>query len=100
MSGQVLTTLEARVPEEAWPLLRAAYHAAANEREPGMLASYLVQASADPGLWRIVSVWRDRETLAAMRGAGTPRGVLIFREAGAEPTLLVGDVVERIEGGA
>jgi hypothetical protein len=40
---------------------------------------------------------RAGEVLAAMRQAGTPAGVLMFRAAGTEPTLSVHDVVETIE---
>jgi len=47
----------------------------------------------DVDLWRIVTVWTSREALNAVRASGqTPRGVLFFRAAGAEPTLSVSTV--------
>ena len=38
----------------------------------------------------------SRAALDAMRQTGTPAGVLMFRAAGAEPTLTVFDVVASI----
>ncbi len=38
-------------------------------------------------------MWESPEALAAMRGSGTPRGIQIFRAAGAEPTLSILEVV-------
>jgi hypothetical protein len=59
----------------------------------------LVQDINDRMLWRIETLWESREALAAMRGMGTPRGVLIFRAAGAEPVPAVLDVVEELTPG-
>lgn len=98
MAAQVLTTLEAHVDEAGWSTLRAAFELAADEPEPGLVRSYLIQGAADPTLWRIVTVWRDREALESMRASGSPpKGVLMFRGAGAEPTLLVADIVHAID---
>jgi len=48
----------------------------------------------DSSLWRIVTVWESRDALETMRQSGeTPRGVLMFRAADAEPMLSVFDVV-------
>ena len=91
----VMTTLEARVEVDNWHLIRDEYRIATQTPEPGMVASYLVQMRNDSGVWRIVTLWRDAEALAAMRATGTPRGVMVFRSAGAEPTLLVADVAVR-----
>ena len=93
-----MTTLEGHVDEARWATLRGAFDQAADEPEPGLITSYLIQGAADPTVWRIVTIWRDREALAAMRASGsTPKGVLMFRSAGAEPVLLVADVVQRID---
>ncbi len=88
----VMTTLEARVEVDRWDMLRDEYRIALQAPEPGMVETFLVQDRADGDLWRIVTLWRDAEALAAMRTAGTPRGVLVFRAAGAEPMLRVWDV--------
>jgi hypothetical protein len=90
---RVLTILEAHVPTDRQADLRGAYGSVAREAfPPGLLRSTLLQATNDRTLWRIETLWESRETLDAMRGTGTPRGVQIFHAAGAEPTLTVLDV--------
>jgi heme-degrading monooxygenase HmoA len=64
---------------------------------PGFIRSHLVSSSADPTRWRIETLWTSRDALAAMRQAGTPAGVLMFRAAGAEPSLGIYDVAATIE---
>ena len=93
----VLTVLEATVAPERAADLQAAFRDAATRLPPGLVRSHLVTAAADPTRWRIETFWTSREVLAAMRQAGTPAGVLMFRAAGAEPTLSVYDVAFTIE---
>jgi hypothetical protein len=93
-SAMVMTMLEAQVAPEQWEALRASYHTRARLPESGALVeSFLIQGTDDAGNWRIVTVWRDREALDAMRSSGeTPVGVLVFRDAGAEPRLTIFNV--------
>jgi quinol monooxygenase YgiN len=96
----ILTVLEASVaPERAADLL-AAFRAAEAEIPPGLVRSELICSVADASHWRIETLWADRAALDAMRQAGTPAGVLMFRSAGAEPTLSVFDVQASIPSGA
>jgi antibiotic biosynthesis monooxygenase len=97
--SQIMTVLEARVDDDRQEDLRAAYRAAAGEERPaGFLRSMLLQSPADPTLWRIETLWESREQLVAMRAAGVPpRGILIFRAAGAEPTTGIFAVAEEID---
>jgi quinol monooxygenase YgiN len=94
-SSMVMTMLEARVSPERWEALRASYAERARPSEDApVVESFLVQAADDPETWRIVTVWRDRESLDAMRGSGeAPTGVLIFRDADAEPRLSIFNVL-------
>lgn len=93
----VLTVLDAEIPDDRYADLERAYsEAVADQSPPGLLESKLLRDSRDPSRWRIETLWESREALAAMRGTGTPRGVLMFREAGVEPTLSVFDVVESL----
>jgi heme-degrading monooxygenase HmoA len=87
----VMTVLEARVAPGGWAALRRSYGQRARLSEEGpIVESFLLQSDDDPDVWRIVTVWRDRESLEAMRGSGeTPTGVRIFRDADAEPRLTV-----------
>lgn len=89
----VMTILEAHVPAENWDALEQAYGDGIKEQDPGLVQTFLLHASSDPTIWRIATVWESREALAKMRQMGTPRGVLMFRAAGAEPTLMVFDIV-------
>lgn len=94
---RVLTVLEAQVPDARQDDLRKAYRSAAHDAfPPGLVRSTLSQATDDRTRWRIETLWESREALAAMRGTGTPRGILIFRAAGAEPTLTVLEVLDEL----
>ncbi len=89
----VMTVLEARVAPQKQETLRSAFQSAVQRLEEGIVETYLVVDSKDGTVWRILTVWKDREALNAMRRSGsTPRGVLIFREAGSEPSLSILDV--------
>ena len=57
-------------------------------------ATYLVQAADDAALWRIVTIWRSREDLQAMRASTpVPPAVQVFRSAKAEPAVRLFDVI-------
>ena len=89
----VITILEAHVAADKSEALERAYKEGIMELEPGILQTFLLYGVADASLWRIVTVWRSREALDAMRQSGqTPRGVLMFRAAEAEPTLSISNV--------
>jgi hypothetical protein len=89
----VITVLEARVSKEYWRVLQEAYHNATQNRDAGLEQSFLIHSKKELDFWRILTVWKDQEALDAMRNSGEiPRGVLIFREAKAEPTLSIFDV--------
>jgi hypothetical protein len=89
----VVTVLEAAVADDRAADLQAAYGAGGMKLPPGLLHTDLLRASDGSGRWRIQSFWASRAALEAMRSAGTPAGVLMFRAAGAEPVLSVFDVV-------
>jgi quinol monooxygenase YgiN len=93
----LLTVLEAQVAPGRERDLQAAYAAAAREElPPGLVRSELLRDTRDPTRWRIQTLWRDRPALDAMRAAGTPAGVLMFRAAGAQPTLTVHEIMGTI----
>jgi len=93
----VLTILEATVAPERAADLQAAFRNAGGQVPAGLIRSHLVSAAADATRWRIETLWTSREALAAMRQTGTPAGILMFRAAGAEPSLSIYDVVATIE---
>lgn len=84
----IMSVLEARVPPERWDALRQSYGTRAQSLPPQIVESFLVQDTADSSVWRIVTIWRSRDALEEVRRSGeTPTGVLIFRDAGVQPTL-------------
>jgi len=89
----VMTVLEAHVASEKILSLKSAYESAVQHLDPGIVETFLLSETKDTSLWRIVTVWKDRQALDAMRNSGqTPKGVLIFREAAADPVLSILDV--------
>jgi heme-degrading monooxygenase HmoA len=94
----VLTILEATVAPDRVPELKAAFHRAGDGGlPPGLIRSHLLSSATDPARWRIQTLWASREALAAMRQTGTPAGILMFRAAGAEPSLSIYEVASSIE---
>lgn len=94
----ILTILEAQVDSGQEGALQAAYATAiaSNTPPPGLLRSQLIRDAFDPSRWRIQTWWESRQALEAMRGSGTPAGVLVFRAAGAEPALSVFEVISEL----
>ncbi len=89
----VMTILEAHVASDKWQALEQEFQQATKNLDPGITQTFLLHDSKDQTLWRIATVWHSREALDAMRKSGeTPRGVLMFRAAGAEPVLSIFDV--------
>jgi hypothetical protein len=90
----VMTVLEAHVVTEQWEVLRQIFTEHSSTIPPQMVQSLIVQSAADPTLWQIISIWHNREALQEYRrSVETPNGILMFRSAGAEPTLTIFDVV-------
>jgi len=96
-SGMVMTVLEAQVAQPDWATLEAAYADRTQTLPAGLVQTFLVQSRDESPLWRIISVWESQEALDQMRHSGeTLGGVLIFRAAGAEPTLSVFGVSQHV----
>jgi heme-degrading monooxygenase HmoA len=90
----VITVLEAHVAPEKAAKLEQAYKQGIERLDAGITQTFLTRGSNDSSVWRIVTVWESRNALDEMRRSGeTPRGVLMFRAAYAEPVLSVFDVV-------
>lgn len=93
----LLTILEATVPSGREDALQAAYEDVSTTPLPqGLVRTELIRDARDGTRWRIQTWWASRAALDAMRSAGTPAGVLMFRAAGVEPTLSIFEVVSSI----
>jgi hypothetical protein len=93
----ILTVLEAAIAPDPVADLEAAFRGVGTNLPAGLVRSLLISSTSDPTHWRIETLWTSRDALAAMRQAGTPAGVLMFRAAGAEPALSLYDVISTIE---
>ncbi len=90
----ILTILEASVAPEQWKSLQQAYQAGIEHLPAQMVQTFLVQQTKDPRKWQILSIWRSREALEEYRkSTNTPEGILWFRSAGVEPSLVLYQVV-------
>lgn len=93
----LVTMLEAEVEEERHPVLVAHFSDDSQPLPPPIVESYLVRG-VDNNTWRIITVWRSREEVEDYRASvETPGGVLMFRAAGAEPSLTVWEVAAHLE---
>lgn len=89
----VMTILDAHVAPERSAVLEQTYREATQNLDAGLVQTFLIHSMKEPTVWQILTVWESREALDKMRQSGeTPRGVLMFRAAGAEPTLAVFDI--------
>jgi hypothetical protein len=88
----VLTVLESFLPPGGEAALLAAYQAGTRDLPPGLVRSELLHDIREPGRWRIQTLWASREAVETLRGSGNSAGVMMFRAAGAEPTLTIFEV--------
>jgi hypothetical protein len=94
MTGFVLSITSAAVAPESTGALTEAYRDVTSKLPHSVLNTVLVRGDAED--WRIITLWRSREQLQEYRReVGTPAGVKIFREVGAEPEVVEFDVVHR-----
>ena len=95
----IMTILEARVASEQWEALSQAFEAQSKQRPGQLLQSFLVQSTTDPTVWQVIGLWPSRAALEEMRrSTQTPGGVLMFRAAGAEPTLSLFEIMKQTPG--
>ena len=95
----IMTILQARVASEQWEALQQAFEAQSKQRPGQLLQSFLVQITTDPTAWQVIGLWPSREALEEIRrSTETPGGVLMFRAAGAEPTLSLFEIMKQTPG--
>lgn len=88
----LVTMLEAEVTEEDARELVTSFGAEVGSLPSAIRETFLLHESGGD-LWRLVTVWKSREALDGYRASvEAPGGVLMFRSAGAEPTLTVFEV--------
>jgi heme-degrading monooxygenase HmoA len=94
----MISMIEAHVARENWHLLEQAFQRSSEQPPPGLEQSFLIHNVENDEEWQIITVWSGMASLQQIqqsKEAGiTPRGVLIFREAHAEPTHTIFEVVQ------
>jgi heme-degrading monooxygenase HmoA len=94
MSEHVLSITSATVAADKEEGVVAAFKAATAELPHMVLNTFLVRG--EDSQWKIITLWRSRAQLEAYRkSAGTPAAVKIFTDAGAEPDVMVYEVVHQ-----
>jgi heme-degrading monooxygenase HmoA len=92
----VMTSLEAHVDPNKQELLKQAFKQQLASQLPGAIEAVLTQSSKDPTLWRLNGFWKSHEDFENYRrSVEVPAGFLIFRAAGAEPTIAMFEVVDQ-----
>ncbi len=91
----VMTILEANIPPDKADILESVFAQALENLDTGIVQTFLTKSRNDTTLYRITTIWESQDVLEAMRQQGTPRGVLMFREAGVDPRLTVHQVVRQ-----
>lgn len=90
----VITVLHAEVAADRVADLERAYREATAQLPAEIVETFLLRDAAQANSFRILTVWRSRAALEAMRASGVkPKGVQIFEDAGATPRLSVLDVL-------
>jgi heme-degrading monooxygenase HmoA len=96
----MISIIEARVAKGNWHLLEQAYRRSSGQTPPGLEQSFLIHGVEDEEVWQIITVWKGMASLRQIQQSNeagiTPRGVLMFREAHAEPTHSVFEVVQHL----
>lgn len=98
MTAPVLSVTAAVVAPEFATAVIEAYRTATASLPHMVLQTVLARGEADQ--WRIVTLWRSRDQMEEYRrSVDVSAAVKIFRDAGAEPTVTVYDVVHHAATG-
>ncbi len=95
MNKKIITIIEGKVNKDKWSLFQNAYERVAKKSLPdSLLDSYLVQDVNESEIWRILTVWENIEAMNTYRkNVETPAWILVYREVGTEPKLVVNEIV-------
>lgn len=93
LANQLMTVLEGHIAADQWAALTDGFAQIDAQRPAELLASYLVQSTADPTLWRTVGIWSSQQAFDAFRASvQAPPPLVLFRSLGAAPTLALYEI--------
>lgn len=94
--AMVMSIMEGDLPPDKAAKLEANFADGVKALEPGIVQTFFIKNATK---CKIITLWESREAWVAMKSHGTPKGVLMFRYAGVEASLLVYDVVNSASKG-
>lgn len=95
MEDKIFTIVEGEVASDKWEILKEKYENIKKDSLPSaVLSSFLVQDKNNPEIWRITTVWESLEAITEYRkSVETPAWLLIFQEVGADPKLIINNII-------
>jgi quinol monooxygenase YgiN len=96
---EVMTVVEGKLPKSKMRELELSYSALRDQPKPrGLMMSMLLRDASEEGLYRISTLWQDRQSLDEMRKVNkVPAAVALFKSQGVEPTVRIFDVAISIK---
>ena len=89
----IVNMLEGKVDPDKEDVLVETFKEALSDLPPAPTHAFLLRSS-DPGIWRIVGVWRSQEEFDRYWSEMAPmKGLQTFRKVGVVPDMVVFDVV-------
>jgi len=83
----IVEILEGRVTSERWDIFLEAYRKKLKTIPTQLVQNFLIQDINDDTLWRIISIWRDKQALdEALSKKIINTCAAIYEEVGVEPT--------------
>ncbi|SRR5713101_3552097 len=96
---EVMTVVEGKVPGSRILEFEEAYSFVRDQPKPqGWKRSMLLRDTKEEGLYRISTLWENRQALEEMRkGPGVPVAIALYRKVGVEPNLRIFEIPVTIE---
>mgnify|MGYP000309578632 CR=1 FL=1 len=83
----IVEILEGRITPERWDSFQQAYRKKLKSIPTQLVQNFLVQDINDETLWRIISIWRDKQSLdETLKKRIYDTCASMFEEVGIEPT--------------
>ena len=96
---EVITVVEGKVPSSRVLEFEAAYASVRDQpKPPGWKKSMLLRDTKEEGLYRVSTLWENRQALEEMwKSTSVPVAIALFRKVGVEPNLRVFEIPVTIE---
>lgn len=83
----IIEILEGHITSERWDMFQEAYRKKLKTIPTQLVQNFLIQDVNDGTLWRIISIWRDKQSLdEALSKKIITTCAAMYEEVGVEPT--------------